>query len=202
MYPPRTYPFFAQLDENWPDYSGESAEITRGEILEITGEEQEDADDVDGEFWAYHDATGDCVLIPYGSVTPLCQVCDDNPAISLGQYHPTTLLCAACLEGEPVPEWDNEENPYDHDSSYNGCAPDCPACRWDKDHVQPQDHNWCDHGHVVDKVRLLPTGGGGNIYVCHRHYVAELRYRRVMEHEHGGEWEYPSWNSLTPYTGV
>lgn len=27
------------------------------------------------------------------------------------------------------------ENPYDHESSYNGCAADCQACAWEREHT-------------------------------------------------------------------
>jgi hypothetical protein len=32
----------------------------------------------------------------------------------------------------PDPE-DAEENPFEHDSTYSGCLPDCRACAWERD---------------------------------------------------------------------
>jgi hypothetical protein len=32
------------------------------------------------------------------------------------------------------PEPEEEENPFEHDSTHSGCLPDCRACAWEQDH--------------------------------------------------------------------
>ena len=65
--------------------------------------------------------------------------------------------------------------------------------------------NHCDHNHVTaDEVRLLPTGGDGNMLVCYAHYLQEMVFRKEMIRT--GYWapavaEFPVWESLKVYEG-
>ena len=167
MYPSETYPFWARLDEDSYDIGGDNPPVLRHTILVV----EEERDDLH-KFQVLHNGNG--FFVAYASITPLCQVCDDEPAAGLGVYHPTTLLCASCLEDEPVPEWDSQTETWE------------PA--------------WCDHGHAAEDVRRLPTGGDGAMLVCQMHYKKEMVYRA----ESGSMTlqEFPSWDSLTPYTGA
>lgn len=59
--------------------------------------------------------------------------------------------------------------------------------------------NQCDHGHETrGEIRILPTGGGGNMHVCRAHFDHEIAYRqrRKRELRGGDEWWLPSWESL------
>jgi len=63
------------------------------------------------------------------------------------------------------------------------------------------DTNSCDYDHqTTHEVRLLPTGGVGNMILCHRHYVLEMAYRngRVAN---GVPFELPEWEELKVYDG-
>jgi hypothetical protein len=39
-------------------------------------------------------------------------------------------VAAWIFVADPDPE---EENPFEHDSTYSGCLPDCRACAWERD---------------------------------------------------------------------
>ena len=171
MYPTETYPFFARLDEDVRDDTGDEGLIERGAILTVTDESAEC-------FWCECD-DGRAMVIPFALLTPLCRVCDDNPAVGLGVHHPTTLLCTACLEGEP------------------GCSdgePQCIGC--DLAQAAPSEPVWCDHGHQADEIRRLPTGGEGAMLVCRRHYNEEMTYRATSGF--ASLQKFPTWASLTP----
>ena len=61
--------------------------------------------------------------------------------------------------------------------------------------------NHCDHNHVVyGEVRLLPTGGEGNMILCKCHYRAEMlvRFHNIMQ---GIPEDLPTWESLKVYEG-
>ena len=56
--------------------------------------------------------------------------------------------------------------------------------------------NQCDYGHATTgDVRLLPSGGGGNIIICQRHAVAQIR-DWIQTH---GTYTGPHWDALRPY---
>lgn len=60
---------------------------------------------------------------------------------------------------------------------------------------------YCDHGHAtVRDVRILPLGGGANIYVCRYHYDQEMTFRlsRARHTENWDAWEFPEWDTLEP----
>ena len=61
--------------------------------------------------------------------------------------------------------------------------------------------NYCDFGHETSSaVRVLPLSGSenhGNVIVCRKHYVAEMKFR------HDTHWEsisgfdaFPAWETL------
>ena len=104
MYPTATYPFFARLEEEYDH-------CHRGDILTIRNDLHRYIDD---EVFSTQTSTGRLLGVPYASVTPLCQVCEEEPAISLGVYHPTTLLCNGCLEVEPGSEPEPQYCDHDH----------------------------------------------------------------------------------------
>ena len=60
----------------------------------------------------------------------------------------------------------------------------------------------CDYGHSVSsEVRVLPVSSEfGNLILCHRHYLTELRFRR------DDGWtdpeSHPEWESLRVYGPV
>ena len=64
--------------------------------------------------------------------------------------------------------------------------------------------NHCDGGHATtSEVRLLPTGGGGNLIVCRIHYGREMIYRRKLirdKHATLDNVELPEWESLKIYS--
>ena len=178
MYPTTTYPFWARLDEPCYTIGGSHPGVPQGVILLV-----ESARDDLGMFQVLHDESGEGFYLSYASVTPLCQVCDDKPAVGLGVYHPTTLLCTACLEGEP------------------GCTEEQPQCiGCDLAQIHASEPIWCDHNHIADEVRRLPTGADGAMLVCRRHYNEEMAYRAT-----GGFasiQDFPSWDSLAHHTGA
>jgi hypothetical protein len=56
--------------------------------------------------------------------------------------------------------------------------------------------NGCDHDHMTtEETRYLPTGGGGGIIICHRHYEHEMRFRRERIAA-GVEFDLPDWGNL------
>jgi len=61
--------------------------------------------------------------------------------------------------------------------------------------------NACDHGHTTaSEVRLLPTGGGGNVIICQRHHATEIKFRKERIAE-GVPSDLPKWESLKVYDG-
>ncbi len=64
------------------------------------------------------------------------------------------------------------------------------------------DHiNHCDYDHeTAGEVRLLPTGGGGNVIVCYGCFLKEMRFRR--DRAAGGvSFDLPRWEELELYEG-
>jgi len=37
---------------------------------------------------------------------------------------------------------------------------------------------WCDYGHGPCVVKRLNIGGGAGLYLCRRHWAAEMRWRK------------------------
>ena len=66
--------------------------------------------------------------------------------------------------------------------------------------------NWnCDHaGNGMCSsapVRILPTGAGGNIICCHRHWQVEIDFRKERNKKLCADAQYdlPEWESLKVY---
>lgn len=64
--------------------------------------------------------------------------------------------------------------------------------------------NWnCDNDKCTSptgEVRKLPTGGGGNLILCHACYVHELRFREERNKELGRDaFLVPAWVELEAY---
>lgn len=61
--------------------------------------------------------------------------------------------------------------------------------------------NYCDHGHeTTQPVKLLPYGGGGNMIVCHHHFLLEIAHRREFKTNTDPTFEmFPSWENLKTY---
>ena len=61
---------------------------------------------------------------------------------------------------------------------------------------------FCDYGHEAEEVRLLPTGGGGNMIVCREHYTREIMFRFTRNKEMGRKgFQLPRWDDLKIYEG-
>jgi hypothetical protein len=61
----------------------------------------------------------------------------------------------------------------------------------------------CDNIHCTKangEVRLLPTGGDGNMIVCRSCYEHEMAFRRSFS-KRGVKPDLPSWESLKVYEG-
>ena len=43
--------------------------------------------------------------------------------------------------------------------------------------IVPLSH-YCDWGHETNEARILPTGGGGNMILCHYHFGKEMKIRK------------------------
>lgn len=62
----------------------------------------------------------------------------------------------------------------------------------------------CDGSHCSrpqGEVRLLPTGGGGNLIVCRACFEHEMRWRRDRNRELADDCKFdlPAWESLKVY---
>jgi hypothetical protein len=63
--------------------------------------------------------------------------------------------------------------------------------------------NTCDQGHdTKEEIRSLPIGGSGNVLLCKKHFLLEMKYRREMVAD--GVWtaentDFPEWESLKIY---
>ncbi len=67
-------------------------------------------------------------------------------------------------------------------------------------------NNMCDGDRCrsnVGEVRVLPTGGGGNLIVCRACFDHEIDFRRTRNKELGREaFEIPRWHDLQVYGGA
>lgn len=67
-------------------------------------------------------------------------------------------------------------------------------------------NDMCDNNRCATKngeVRVIPTGGGGNMILCFACYRHEMSYRRERIKELGeGSYDLPSWESLEVYKGA
>jgi len=62
--------------------------------------------------------------------------------------------------------------------------------------------NLCDFNHRTnEEVRLLPYSSDGNLIVCHRHYLHELKYRVERNDQVQSEYQLvtPKWENLKIY---
>lgn len=60
---------------------------------------------------------------------------------------------------------------------------------------------FCDWGHETQEARILPTGGGGNMILCHHHFRVEMRFReqRNLEADEPNLYRIERWERLRVY---
>lgn len=49
------------------------------------------------------------------------------------------------------------------------------------------------------EVRILPTGGGGNVIICRDCFDHEIAWRKDRNREVASEFDLPTWDSLKVY---
>jgi hypothetical protein len=63
--------------------------------------------------------------------------------------------------------------------------------------------NECNYSHPFDgrrgQVRILPIGGGANVFLCFDHYVQEMQFRRERIAA-GVPFDLPEWETLRVYS--